>query len=48
MTACRTASVFAGFRFPRKNLRRGHYDIATGVPSRRRFRVAFNDLAPVI
>ncbi len=28
-----------------QNLRRGHYDIATEVPSRHRLRVAFDDLA---
>jgi transposase-like protein len=28
-----------------QNLRRGHYDIATEVPSRQRLRVAFDDLA---
>ena len=31
-----------------QNLRRGHYDIATGVPACHRLRVAFNDLASAI
>ena len=31
-----------------QNLRRGHYDIATEVPSRHRLRVAFDDLALTI
>jgi hypothetical protein len=31
-----------------QNLRRGHYDIATEVPSRHRLRVAFDDLALAI
>jgi len=31
-----------------QNLRRGHYDIATEVPSRHRLRVAFDNLALTI
>jgi IS6 family transposase len=31
-----------------QNLRRGHYDIATGVPARHRLRVTFDDLATTI
>jgi len=31
-----------------QNLRRGHYDIATEVPSRHRLQAAFNDLALTI
>jgi transposase, IS6 family len=31
-----------------QNLRRGHYDIATEVPSRHRLRVAFDDLVLAI
>jgi hypothetical protein len=31
-----------------QNLRRGHYDIATGASSRHRLRFAFDDLAITI
>ena len=37
----------AGLAFV-QNLRLGHYDIATEVPSRHRFRVAFDDPALAI
>jgi IS6 family transposase len=40
-------TLAAGHAFV-QNLRRGHYDIATEVPSRHRLRVAFSDLAPAI
>jgi hypothetical protein len=31
-----------------QNLRRGHYDIATGVPGHYRLRIAFGDLVTTI
>jgi hypothetical protein len=34
----------AGHAFA-QNLRRGYYDIAADAPSRRQFRIAFDDLA---
>jgi transposase-like protein len=40
-------TLAAGHAFV-QNLRRGHYDIATEVPSRHRIRVAFDDLALAI
>ena len=40
-------TLAAGHAFV-QNLRRGHYDIATEVPSRHRLRVAFEDLALAI
>jgi len=40
-------TLAAGHAFV-QNLRRGHYEIATEAPSRRRLRVAFNDLVPAI
>ena len=40
-------TLAAGHTFV-QNLRRGHYEIATEAPSRRRLRVAFNDLVPAI
>lgn len=40
-------TLAAGHAFV-QNLRRGHYDIATEVPSRHRLRVAFDDLALTI
>ena len=41
----RSARILAAGHAFVQNLRRGHYDIATGVPSRHRLRVAFDDLA---
>lgn len=44
----RSATVLpAGHAFV-QNLRRGHYDIATRVPSRHRLRIAFDDVALTI
>jgi transposase, IS6 family len=40
-------TLAAGHAFV-QNLRRGHYDIATEIPSHHRLRVAFNDLTPAI
>ena len=40
-------TVAAGHAFV-QNLRRGHYDIATEVPSRHRLRMAFDGLALAI
>jgi len=40
-------TLAAGHAFV-QNLRRGHYDIATDVPSRHRLRTAFDELAPTI
>lgn len=37
-------TISAGHAFV-QNLRRGHYDIATDLPSRHRLRIAFDDLA---
>jgi transposase, IS6 family len=44
----RSARIFAAGHAFVQNLRRGHYDIATEVPSRHRLRVAFDDLALAI
>ena len=41
----RSARILAAGHAFVQNLRRGHYDIATEVPSCHRLRVAFNDLA---
>ena len=41
----RSARILAAGHAFVQNLRRGHYDIATEVPSRHRLHVAFNDLA---
>ena len=44
----RSARILApGHAFVR-NLRRGHYDIATHVPARHQLRTAFDELAPTI
>jgi transposase-like protein len=40
----RSARILAAGHAFVQNLRRGHYDIATGVPGRHRLRVAFDDL----
>jgi IS6 family transposase len=44
----RSARILAAGHPFVQNLRRGHYDIATEVPSRHRLRVAFDDLALAI
>ena len=44
----RSARILAAGHAFVQNLRRGHYDIATEVPSRHRFLIAFNDLALTI
>jgi transposase, IS6 family len=44
----RSAQILATGHAFGQNLRRGHYDIATKVPSRHRLRVAFDDLALAI
>jgi IS6 family transposase len=44
----RSARILAAGHAVVQNLRRGHYDIATEVPSRDRVRVAFDDLALAI
>ena len=44
----RSARILAAGHAFGQNLRRGHYDIATEVPSRHRLRVAFDDLALTI
>ena len=44
----RSARILAAGHAFVQNLRRGHYDIATEVPSRHRLRVAFDDLALAI
>src|SRR5690242_11693199 len=44
----RSARILAAGHAFVRNLRRGHYDIATEVPSRHRLRVAFDDLALAI
>ena len=44
----RSARILATGHAFVQNLRRGHYDIATEVPSRHRLRVAFDDLALAI
>lgn len=44
----RSARILAAGHALVQNLRRGHYDIATEVPSRHRLRVAFDDLALTI
>ena len=41
----RSARILAAGHAFVQNLRRGHYDIATEVPSCHRLHVAFNDLA---
>jgi transposase, IS6 family len=44
----RSARILAAGHAFVQNLRRGHYDIATEVPSHHRLRAAFDDLALVI
>ena len=44
----RSGRILAAGHASVQNLRRGHYDIATEVPSRQRLRVAFDDLALAI
>jgi transposase-like protein len=44
----RSARILAAGHAFVQNLRRGHYDIATEVPSRHRLRVAFDDLVLAI
>jgi len=44
----RSARILAAGHAFMQNLRRGHYDIATEVPSRRRLRVAFETLVLAI
>ena len=44
----RSARILAAGHAFVQNLRRGHYGIATEVPSRHRLRVAFDDLALTI
>ena len=44
----RSARVLAAGHAFVQNLRRGHYDIATEIESRRRLRIAFDDLALTI
>ncbi len=44
----RSARILAAGHALVQNLRRGHYDIATHAPGRRRLRVAFDDLAIAI
>ena len=44
----RSAQILATGHAFGQNLRRGHYKIATKVPSRHRLRVAFDDLALAI
>ena len=44
----RSARILAAGHAFMQNLRRGHYDIATEVPSRHRLRVAFDDLVLAI
>jgi transposase, IS6 family len=44
----RSAPILAAGHAVMQNLRRGHYDIATEVPSRHRLRVAFDDLVLAI
>jgi IS6 family transposase len=44
----RSARILAAGHAFVQNLRRGHYDIATEVPSRHKPRVAFDDLALTI
>jgi transposase, IS6 family len=44
----RSARILAAGHAFMQNLRRGHYDIATGTPSRHRLRIAFDDLALTI
>ena len=44
----RSARILAAGHAFVQNLRRGHYDIATDVPSRHRLRVAFDDLVLAI
>jgi transposase, IS6 family len=44
----RSARILAAGHAYVQNLRRGHYDIATGVPSYHRLRISFDDLALAI
>ena len=44
----RSARILAAGHAFVQNLRRGHYDIATGVPDLHRLRTAFDDLAIAI
>ena len=44
----RSARILAAGHAFVQNLRRGHYDIATGTPDRHRLRIAFDDLALTI
>jgi transposase-like protein len=44
----RSARILAAGHAFVQNLRRGHYDIATGAPDRHRLRIAFEDLALAI
>ena len=44
----RSARILAAGHAFMQNLRRGHYDIATEVPSRHRLRLAFDDLVLAI
>ncbi len=44
----RSARILAAGHAFVQNLRRGHYDIATEVPSHHRLRAAFDDLALAI
>jgi transposase-like protein len=44
----RSARILAAGHAFVQNLRRGHYDIATEVPSHHRLRTAFDDLALTI
>jgi transposase, IS6 family len=44
----RSARVLAAGHAFAQNLRRGHYDIATGTPNQHRLRIAFDDLALTI
>jgi transposase, IS6 family len=44
----RSARILAAGHAFVQNLRRGHYDIATGVPARHKLRTIFGELAPII
>ena len=44
----RSARILAAGHAFVQNLRRGHYDIATGTPSHHKLRIAFDDLALTI
>jgi transposase-like protein len=44
----RSARILASGHALVQNLRRGHYDIATGIPGHHRLRIAFEDHATTI